>query len=64
MSSTSPVWSLENVFDEVICLQHLFLVVDRHGEQPVNFGFLLEMIFLPLERCVWPIRFLRFLFLL
>ena len=64
MSSTSSVWSLVNVLVEVICLQHLFLFEDRHGEQPVIFGFLLEVIFLPLERCIWPIRFLRFLFLL
>ena len=63
MSSTSPVWSLVNVLVEVICLQHLFVLQERHGEQPVSFGFLLEVIFLPLERCIWPIRFLRFLFL-
>ena len=64
MSSTSPVWSLVNVLVAVIGLQHLLVLQERHGEQPVSFVFLLEVIFLPLERCIWPIRFLRFLFLL
>ena len=42
----------------------MLLALDRHGEHPVSLGGLEGMIFFPFERCIWPIRSLRFLFLL
>ena len=64
MSNDSFVRSLLNDFVAVICLQHLFFAEDRQGEQPVSLGGFFGVIFFPLDRCTWPIRLRRFLFLL
>ena len=56
-----PVLSLWIVFVEVICLQHWLLALLRHALLLPVLLYFLCVIFLLCERCVCPMRSLRFL---
>ena len=50
-----------NDFVDIICLQHIFFVVVRHGLHPLILGSFSGIIFFPRDKCICPSRFRRFL---
>ena len=52
---------LSKVFVDIMCLQHSFFLDVRHAWHPVILGFFRGRILRFLDRCVWPIRSLKFL---